>query len=106
MFRSFSLGELFITEGLASSDDIDNARRYLAEKWGLQEPPESDAPDLPQWYARQQVAVQVSAQSSFMSPRLFRYLDQQHIDAFFDTGELRISSFEQFLADEDEQRYY
>jgi hypothetical protein len=40
-----------------------------------------------------------------MSPRLFRYLDQQHIDAFFDTGELRISSFELFLTHEDEQRY-
>jgi hypothetical protein len=38
MFRSVSIGELIITQGVAADDDVDNCRRYLAEKWGLQEP--------------------------------------------------------------------
>jgi hypothetical protein len=105
MFGSFSLGELFVTQGVASDEDIENARRYLTDKWGLaEEPDESQGIDLPRWYARHQVMLQTSAQWSLLSPRLFRYLDQQFIDAFFDKGELRISSFASFHAHEDDER--
>jgi hypothetical protein len=38
------------------------------------------------------------------TPELFRYLNQIHIDEFFETGRLRLSSFQQFAKHPDEQR--
>ena len=38
------------------------------------------------------------------TPDLFRYMDQKHIDEFFDKGRLRLSSFKQFAKHIDEQR--
>jgi hypothetical protein len=38
-------------------------------------------------------------------PRIFRYLNQEYIDAFFDSGSLRLSSFVRFAEHSDEQRF-
>lgn len=38
------------------------------------------------------------------TPNLFRFMQQGHVDSFFDDGSLRISSFTQFGKHEDEQR--
>lgn len=38
------------------------------------------------------------------TPTVYRYLKHKHIDQFFDSGELRLSSFSQFSKHEDEQR--
>jgi len=38
------------------------------------------------------------------TPDLFRYLDQQYVDAFFQDGTLRLSSFKLFAKHPDEQR--
>lgn len=38
------------------------------------------------------------------TPNLYRYLDQEYVDAFFKDGSLRLSSFTQFHKHEDEQR--
>jgi len=37
-------------------------------------------------------------------PVLFRYLEQEYIDAFFRDGSLRLSSFKQFAKHKDEAR--
>ena len=37
-------------------------------------------------------------------PKVYRYMDQEHIDTFFETGELRLSSFQTFKNYRDEQR--
>lgn len=41
---------------------------------------------------------------SIRTPRLYRYLDKQHADAFFSGGHLRLSSFERFRRHVDETR--
>ena len=38
------------------------------------------------------------------SPRVYRFLERQYVDEFFDTGVLRLSSFAQFRKHVDEQR--
>jgi len=38
------------------------------------------------------------------TPNLYRFLDQEYVDAFFKDGSLRLSSFAQFHKHEDEQR--
>jgi hypothetical protein len=38
-------------------------------------------------------------------PPLFRYLDAQYVDAFFEDGSLRLSSFAQFAKHKDEARH-
>ena len=38
------------------------------------------------------------------TPNLYRFLDQEYVDAFFKDGSLRLSSFSQFHKHEDEQR--
>jgi len=38
------------------------------------------------------------------TPTLFRFMDRKYVDAFFDDGSLRLSSFSQFHKHEDEQR--
>lgn len=38
------------------------------------------------------------------TPTLFRFMEREFVDAFFEDGSLRISSFEQFKKHEDEQR--
>jgi hypothetical protein len=104
VFRSWSLGELIVTAG-ANADEAEAEKvcEYLRNKWGVgaDESPETGAP---RWYARQQAQLQIGASWTLQSPRVFRYLDQEHIDRFFETGELRLSSFAQFSEHEDEER--
>jgi hypothetical protein len=38
------------------------------------------------------------------TPQLFRYMKQKHIDDFFNTGRIRLSTFQQFRKHRDEQR--
>lgn len=38
------------------------------------------------------------------SPRIYRFIESRYVDAFFETGELRLSSFAQFSKHTDEQR--
>lgn len=38
------------------------------------------------------------------TPTVIRYLNEEHVDAFFETGELQLSSFAQFAKHQDEQR--
>ena len=42
---------------------------------------------------------------SLLQPRVFRYIDAEFADLFFDTGALRLSSFETFAQHDDEQRF-
>lgn len=104
-WRSFSIGELFITRGPGlTGAEVDNSREYLARKWGVDGAPDPDESGLPRWYAAQQVPVQVTPKWTLLTPRLFRYLDQEYINEFFDTGEIRLSSFAQFVKHSDEER--
>jgi len=46
----------------------------------------------------------VTTEWHICTPSLFRFLDKEHVDAFFKDGTLRISSFAQFHKYKDEQR--
>src|SRR6185437_2766358 len=49
--------------------------------------------------------VQFSRPWSIVRPRVYRFLESKWIDAFFEDGSLRLSSFRQFAQHEDEQRH-
>jgi len=38
------------------------------------------------------------------TPQVYRYLDQRYVDAFFETGSIRLSSFAQFATYPDEEK--
>lgn len=51
------------------------------------------------------ITLQVARPWHVKTPILYRYLDQQYIDEFFETGRLRLSTFATFAEHEDEQRH-
>lgn len=51
-----------------------------------------------------QFGVQFAQPWQIVRPRVFRYLPQRYVDAFFDDGTLRLSSFSQFAKHADEER--
>lgn len=50
------------------------------------------------------ISVQFGSEWRIRRPYLYRYLERPYVDAFFETGALRLSSFEQFSKHSDEQR--
>lgn len=50
------------------------------------------------------IKLQIGTDWNICTPNLFRFLEQEHVDSFFDDGSLRISSFSQFHKHENEQR--
>lgn len=38
-------------------------------------------------------------------PRVYRYMEKQYVDEFFENGRLRLSSFQQFATHKDDQRF-
>jgi len=65
-----------------------------------------DPDEHPVWHAPAptELGIALADQWSVVLPRVFRYLDQTYIDDFFETGHLRISSFDHFKTHTDEQR--
>lgn len=50
------------------------------------------------------ISVQFGSEWRIKRPYLYRYLEKQYVDSFFDSGLLRLSSFEAFSKHKDEQR--
>lgn len=50
------------------------------------------------------ISVQFGSEWKIRRPYLYRYLEKQFVNAFFETGALRLSSFEAFSKHKDEQR--
>ena len=50
------------------------------------------------------ISVQFGTEWRIRRPYLYRYLEKRFVDAFFETGKLRISSFSSFSEHSDEQR--
>ena len=50
------------------------------------------------------ISVQFGREWRIRRPVIYRYLDKQYVDAFFETGSLRISSFSAFAKHKDEAR--
>lgn len=50
------------------------------------------------------LSIGFGAQWNVMLPRVYRYEDKEWIDKFFETGELRLSTFSKFSTYQDEQR--
>lgn len=53
---------------------------------------------------QQSISVQFGSEWRIRRPHLYRYLEKQFVDRFFETGMLRLSSFEKFSQHTDEQR--
>jgi hypothetical protein len=51
------------------------------------------------------LTLQIASPWTICTPTLFRFLDRQYVDEFFDSGALRLSSFSQFAKHEDEARH-
>lgn len=50
------------------------------------------------------ITLQLASQLHVRLPHVYRYLNQEHIDSFFNSGTLRLSSFERFRKYPDEVR--
>jgi hypothetical protein len=50
------------------------------------------------------ITIPVQRPWNVKTPTVIRYLDTEHVDAFFETGELQLSSFAKFAKHRDEQR--
>lgn len=50
------------------------------------------------------ISVQLGSEWRIRRPYIYRYLDKQYVDKFFESGTLRLSSFDAFSRHEDEQR--
>jgi hypothetical protein len=50
------------------------------------------------------ITFQISRKWTIKTPTVFRYMDQKYIDDFFETGNLRLSTFKTFAEHEDAQR--
>ena len=50
------------------------------------------------------ITVNFARPWNVFAPVVYRYLDAEHVDAFFDDGSLRLSSFARFAQHKDEQR--
>jgi hypothetical protein len=50
------------------------------------------------------ITIPVQKPWNVKTPSVIRYLDKGHVDVFFETGELRLSSFARFAKHPDEQR--
>jgi hypothetical protein len=50
------------------------------------------------------IDVAFSMPWTIVRPRVYRFMDKQYVDAFFDHGRLRLSSFERFSKHADEER--
>jgi hypothetical protein len=50
------------------------------------------------------IALQISSPWNVCTPTLFRFLEKQFVDQFFQDGTLRLSTFDKFKKHEDEQR--
>jgi hypothetical protein len=50
------------------------------------------------------INVQFGRNWTMLRPTLYRFLESKYVDAFFQEGSLRLSSFERFAQHPDEQR--
>ena len=50
------------------------------------------------------ITLQISSPWNVCTPVLFRFIEKQYVDAFFDDGTLRLSTFNKFKNHHDEQR--
>lgn len=54
---------------------------------------------------QQSISLNIGSEWKIRRPNIYRYLNKEHVDSFFETGDLRLSSFDVFSEHEDEQRF-